>query len=62
MLTGNKHALQVLGKDILKEYAHYEAQIRKMLEFASLLKTRIGWNRPEDRSKPWPERPVISAK
>src|ERR1700682_3378990 len=57
---GNRNAKQLEGRNVLKEYAHYEQQIRKMREFAYALRFKLTLGRGAD--DPWPERPRISAR
>jgi hypothetical protein len=56
---GNRNAKQLEGRYVLKEYAHYEQQIRKMNEFAYGLRFKLSLGHADD---PWPERPRISAR
>lgn len=55
---GNRNAKQLDGKDVLKEYAHYEQQLRKMYDFAYALRFKLTAGRHTDDS--WPERPRIT--
>jgi hypothetical protein len=55
---GNRHARQLLGKDILLEYAHYEAQLQKMLTFALIINNNVSPIR--GGSAAWPPRPTLS--
>lgn len=36
-LFGNPKAIKMTGRDLVKEYAHYERQIRRMLSYATAL-------------------------
>lgn len=56
--TNARTAQALAGADILKEYAHYEKQIRKMLMFAVGLQFALSPRRKGKRH--WPERPVLS--
>jgi hypothetical protein len=56
----NRNAKQLEGRNVLKEYEHYEQQIRKMREFAYALCFKLTLGRGAD--DPWPERPRISAR
>jgi hypothetical protein len=54
---GNRNAKQMMGKDILREYAHYEQQIKKMSGFANALRFKLTLGKNTD--DPWPERPRL---
>jgi len=56
---GNRNAKQLDGKDVLKEYAHYEQQLRKICIFATALRFKLREGRHTD--DPWPERPMLSS-
>lgn len=61
---GNRNAKQLDGRDVLKEYAHYEEQIKKMKDFALGLACKLGLARYMDdyTDHPWPVRPRITAR
>jgi hypothetical protein len=56
-MFGNRRAAAMTGKDLLKEFAHYEEQIRKMSSFASLIEVNLSPRRVGPES--WPERPQL---
>jgi hypothetical protein len=58
-MFGNRNAKQLMGKDILREYAHYEQQIRKMIGFAFALQFKLTSGKHTD--DPWPERPRLTS-
>jgi hypothetical protein len=60
LTTGNRNAKHIEGQDILREYAHYERQIRKMIGFAMALSKKIGYHKRDHG--PWPERPTLSGR
>jgi hypothetical protein len=57
-IFGNPRALDMVGRDILKEYAHFEDQIRRMFSYAIAIKFNISPVRqgPEQ----WPHKPSFS--
>jgi len=57
---GNRNAKQLDGRDVLKEYSHYEEQIKKMKDFAFGLRFKLTVAGSSD--DPWPERPRITAR
>jgi hypothetical protein len=57
---GNRNAKHLDGRDVLKEYAHYEEQIKKMKDFAFALRFKLTVGRPSD--DPWPVRPKLSSR
>jgi hypothetical protein len=59
-MFGNRRAAKMAGRDLLKEYAHYEAQIRKMNGFATALDFKLSPRRK--RRAQWPTRPELSGK
>jgi hypothetical protein len=59
-MTGNRRAIGLLEKDVLKEFYDYESDIRKMTSFAmgviyNVSPFRIG------PPQPWPERPQLQS-
>jgi hypothetical protein len=59
-MLGNRNAKQMVGKDILREYAHYEQQIKEMSSFAYALRFKLALGKHTD--DPWPERPRLSSR
>lgn len=57
---GNRNAKQIFGQDVLREYAHYETQIRRMMSFAFGIKFKLTLGKHTD--DPWPERPRLSSR
>jgi hypothetical protein len=59
MLFGNRKARDMTGKDLLREFAHYERQIRKLTTYL----VAIAFNISPVRTQPehWPERPELQA-
>jgi hypothetical protein len=55
---GNRNAKHLDGRDVLKEYAHYEQQIKKMRDFAFALRFKLTVGKNTD--DPWPPRPKLS--
>jgi hypothetical protein len=60
--TGNRKAaaLATSGKDVLKEFAEYEQEIRKLVSFAMGIKYNISPVRSGPES--WPERPQLRSR
>jgi hypothetical protein len=56
-LFGNRKANAMLGKDLLKEFAHYEQQIRKLGGYLFAISFNISPVRTQPES--WPERPKL---
>ncbi len=57
---GNRNAKQLDGLNVLKEYAHYEQQIKKMKDFAFGIRFKLTLGKGTD--DPWPDRPKFSAR
>jgi hypothetical protein len=55
---GNRNAKQLYGKEVLKEYAHYEQQLRTICTFATALRFKL--REAAHTDDPWPERPTLS--
>jgi hypothetical protein len=54
--SGNRRANTMHGKDLLKEYQHYEGQIDKLNNYL----LAIDWNLTHPTlQKPWPDRPRL---
>jgi hypothetical protein len=60
VVWGNRNAKRIEGHDILREYAHYEQQIRKMYDFAFALHFKLTLGKYTD--DPFPERPKLSSR
>jgi hypothetical protein len=60
LTTGNRNAKHIEGRNILREYTHYERQIREMITFADALSKKIGYHKRD--SGPWPDRPSLSGR
>lgn len=58
---GNRNAAKIVGRDVLREYAHYEKQIRQIATFAFALSFKLtdGRYNPDDE---WPSRPKLSGR
>jgi len=59
-MFGNRRVTKMVGRDLLREYAHYEAQIRKMYGFAVAIDFKLSPRR-KGRAN-WPTRPQLSGK
>ena len=56
---GNPRALNMVGRDLLEDYAHFERQIRAMFGYAMAIQFNLSPVRqgPEQ----WPDKPTLSA-
>jgi hypothetical protein len=60
-MFGNPKAVKMTGRDLVKEYAHYERQIRKMFSYAAALSFALT-PKHRRRGRPvLPERPKLTA-
>lgn len=60
-MFGHNRALRMVGKDLLREFAHYYSQIKQMRSLATAVMFNIT---PRSRRKgkvAWPKRPSLSA-
>jgi hypothetical protein len=60
-MYGNKKAAKMVGRDLLKEYAHYEQQIRKMLGYAVAIDFALTPRTRRRGPGKLPERPRLTA-
>jgi len=61
-MLGNRRAAKLYGSDLLREFAHYEAQIRKMNSFAHAISFAITPRRNRRGRVSWPERPQLTGR
>lgn len=59
-MFGDQKAAKMTGRDLLKEYAHYEHQIRKMLLYAVAIDFALTPKKHRQGSAALPERPKLT--
>lgn len=60
-MFGNSKAAKMSGRDLLKEYAHFERQIRKMFSYAVALDFAVTPKRHRRGKGSLPERPKLTS-